>query len=104
MARPDRFTSTGDLIKYNCEDDIVHEHNVLQLTPPEHYQYAIPSFSNLFSIPIEFITKYVRDKNEARLLLQISRLGQQLDVVVKLYIVELQQAEVIPKKPFTLYR
>ncbi len=94
MARPDRFTSTGELIKYTYNEEIVPEHNVLQLTPPEHYQSAIPSFSNLFSIPIDFITKYVRDKNEARLLLHISRLGQQLDVVVKLYIVELQQAEV----------
>ena len=103
MARPDRFTSTGELIKYNDDDDIVPENNIQQLTPPEHYQSAIPSFNNLFSLPIDFIVKFVRDKNEAKLLLHISRLGQQLDVVVKLYMVELQQAEVRTARKSILY-
>jgi len=55
------------------------------------------SFEYLFTVPLSFICQFVKNKSEAALLLEIARLGTQLNILVKYYISTCQQGELFER-------
>jgi hypothetical protein len=82
----DKFTSTGELIQTEKDK------NIEEVGSEEGTDFF--SFEFLFTISPEFISQFVKNKSEATLLLEISHLGAQLDILIKYYIIVCQQSEV----------
>jgi hypothetical protein len=85
----DKFTSSGELIQTENDKNTTE---VGEVGPEKRTDLL--SFEFLFTLSPKFISEFVKNKSEANLLLEISHLGAQLDILVKYYIAECQQGEV----------
>jgi len=84
-----RFTIDGELINQQVHrGDNLEDHSVNDITFPS------TSFEKLFTIPLEFVLNYITDKQEASTLIQVSRVGAKLDILLKMIVEELLLQEV----------